>query len=75
MIIEPQRSDSVDGEIRIEEYTIRNSSREKLLGVELDNHLKFDYPVKMICTETGKNTSVNVSVICHVLCYYYVLCV
>ena len=48
MIIEPQRLDSGNSEIRSEECTIRNSNKEKLRGLVLDKHLKFDHHVKKI---------------------------
>ena len=57
MIIEPQRSKCGDSEIRIGDYSVKNTNKEKLLGVVLDSHLKFDHHIKKICSEAGKKIS------------------
>ena len=54
MIIEPQRAKCGDSEIRIGDYSVKNTNKEKLLGVVLDSHLKFDHHIKKICSEAGK---------------------
>ena len=38
----------------ISNYTIINSDQEKLLGVALDNHLKFESHIKNLCSKTSK---------------------
>ena len=57
MIIEPQRTKSGESEIRIGDHSVKNTDKEKLLGVVLDNHLKFDHHIKKICNEAGKKIS------------------
>lgn len=57
MIIEPQRAKCGDSEIRIGDYSVKNTNKEKLLGVVLDSHLKFDHHIKKICSEAGKKIS------------------
>ena len=57
MIIEPQRAKSGESEIRIGDHSVKNTDKEKLLGVVLDNHLKFDHHIKQICNEAGKKIS------------------
>ena len=54
MILIPQRSISEESEILIEDYTIRNSNREKLLGVILDNYLKCDHLIRNNYNQAGK---------------------
>ena len=57
MIIEPQRTKSEESEITIGDHSVKNTDKEKLLGVALDNHLKFDHHIKKICNEAGKKIS------------------
>ena len=38
-----------DGEIRVGESLIKNTSCDKFLGVKIDQHLNFDNQVKAIC--------------------------
>ena len=57
IIIEPQRTKSGESEIRIGDHSVKNTDKETLLGVVLDNHLKFDHHIKKICNEAGKKIS------------------
>ena len=38
----------------ISNYTIINSDKEKLLGVTIDNHLKFESHIKNLCSKTSQ---------------------
>ena len=38
----------------ISNYTIINSDQEKLLGVAIDNHLKFELHIKNLCSKTSQ---------------------
>ena len=40
----------------ISNYTIMNSDKEKLLGVTIDNHLKFESYIKNLCSKASKKT-------------------
>ena len=55
MFVEPQRTVSGENNARIEDYTIRENKKEKVREVRLDNHLKFDHHIKIICYGVGKN--------------------
>ena len=46
----------------IEDYTIRNSNKEKLLRVILDNQLKCDNHIKNICNEAEKRINTLASI-------------
>ena len=43
--------------ININCHPIKNSSKEKLLGVTIDSEHKFDKHIKNICNEAGKRIS------------------
>ena len=57
MVIESLRANSGESEVKMGELSIRNTDKEKLLGVVLDNHLKFDHHTKKICNEARKRIS------------------
>ena len=40
--------------VNISNYAIINSDKEKLLGVTIDNHLKFESHIKNLCSKTSQ---------------------
>ena len=58
MIIEPEIAESGESEVRIGDYSIGNSDKEKLLGLMFDNYLMFDHHIKkIICNKAGQKIS------------------
>ena len=40
--------------VNISNYAIINSDKEKLLGVTIDNHLKFETHIKSLCSKASQ---------------------
>ena len=57
MVIQSNTKHSNPTQININCHPIKNSSKEKLLGVTIDSELKFDKHIKNICNEAGKRIS------------------
>ena len=57
MVMQSNTKHSNPTQININCHPIKNSSKEKLLGVTIDSELKFDKHIKNICNEAGKRIS------------------
>ena len=54
MIIEPQGTEVGASEITIGDIQLKTLMKKNYIGIVLDNHLKFDHLIKMICNGAGK---------------------
>ena len=65
MVIESQTVESRESGVKIGDFSVRNTDKEKLLGVVLGNHRKFDHHIKEICNEAGKRISALARIASH----------